>query len=89
VTFYPFVMMDIAIDNGLPNPWNGAGAQPPYPWRGRITCDPAPGQSGSPQGSAGAAVQVASFLPAANGIIAAWCCITPTWCSRAAALTRS
>ncbi|MGN6311145.1 MAG: baseplate multidomain protein megatron [Xanthobacteraceae bacterium] len=62
VTFYPFVMMDIAADNALPNPWSGMAPQPAYPWRGRITCDPAPGQSGSPQGTATAATQVANFF---------------------------
>ncbi len=62
VTFYPFVMMDVPAGNALPNPWTGAAPQPPYPWRGRITCDPAPGRPGSPQGSAAAAGQVASFF---------------------------
>ena len=28
------------------DPWTGAASQPAYPWRGRITCDPAPGQRG-------------------------------------------
>src|SRR5690606_7962384 len=37
VTLYPFVMMDIASDNSLPNPYGGVG-QAAYPWRGRITC---------------------------------------------------
>jgi hypothetical protein len=62
VTFYPFVMMDIAADNTLPDPWTDAASQPSYPWRGRITCHPAPGQPGSPQGSAVAATQVANFF---------------------------
>jgi len=62
VTFYPFVMMDIPADNSLPDPWTGAMAQPPYPWRGRITCDPAPGQPGTPQGTSAAAAQVAQFF---------------------------
>lgn len=62
VTLYPFVMMDIAADNALPDPWSGAAAQPAYPWRGRITCDPAPGQAGSPDGSAAAATQVNDFF---------------------------
>ncbi|MFN3558120.1 MAG: glycoside hydrolase/phage tail family protein [Brevundimonas sp.] len=35
VTLYPFVFMDVPVDNGLPDP-DGAGAQPPYPWRGRV-----------------------------------------------------
>lgn len=62
VTFYPFVMMDIPAGNGLSDPWTGAVSQPVYPWRGRITCDPAPGQPGSPQGTATAATQVANFF---------------------------
>uniref|UniRef100_Q07QB6 Gene transfer agent (GTA) orfg15 n=1 Tax=Rhodopseudomonas palustris (strain BisA53) TaxID=316055 RepID=Q07QB6_RHOP5 len=62
VTFYPFVMMDIPAGNGLSDPWSGAGSQPPYPWRGRITCDPAPGRPGSPQGTATAAAQVENFF---------------------------
>ncbi|MFO1167549.1 MAG: glycoside hydrolase/phage tail family protein [Rhodoblastus sp.] len=36
VVLYPFVMMDIAADNALQDPWTGAAAQPAYPWRGRI-----------------------------------------------------
>jgi hypothetical protein len=62
VTFYPFVVMDIPPGNFLPDPWSGAGSQPPYPWRGRITCDPAPGRPGSPQGTAAAAAQVDHFF---------------------------
>jgi hypothetical protein len=62
VTLYPFVMMDIPAGNGLPDPWTGAASQPPYPWRGRITCDPAPGQPGSPDGTAAAADQVNAFF---------------------------
>lgn len=62
ITFYPFVMMDIPAGNGLPDPWTGAGSQLPYPWRGRITCDPAPGQAGSPDGTATAADQVNAFF---------------------------
>src|SRR5690606_1789507 len=44
--FYPFVLMDIAEGNALPDPWSGGTGQPAYPWRGRITCDPAPGRAG-------------------------------------------
>lgn len=62
VTLYPFVMMDVPADNALADPWTGASSQPPYPWRGRITCDPAPGQSGSPQGTSAAAAQVTAFF---------------------------
>lgn len=65
VTLYPFVMMDIPAGNALPNPWTGEGTQWPYPWRGRITCDPAPGEPGSPDGTAAAASQVAAFFGSA------------------------
>ncbi|WP_342642867.1 baseplate multidomain protein megatron [Rhodoligotrophos ferricapiens] len=44
VTVLPFLMMDVPQGNGLTDPWDGARDQPAYPWRGRITCDPAPGQ---------------------------------------------
>jgi hypothetical protein len=62
VTLYPFVMMDIAADNALPDPSTGASSQPAYPWRGRITCDPAPGRPGSPDGTAAAATQIDAFF---------------------------
>lgn len=62
VTLYPFLMMDILPGNALPDPWNGAPSQPAYPWRGRITCDPAPGMAGSPQGTAVAGAQVSQFF---------------------------
>lgn len=62
VTLYPFVMMDIAAGNTLSDPWTGAATQPLYPWRGRITCDPAPGQAGSPDGTAAAESQVNAFF---------------------------
>jgi hypothetical protein len=62
VTLYPFVMMDVPADNTLPDPWSGAASQPAYPWRGRITCDPAPGQAGSPQGSPVAGEQIDAFF---------------------------
>ncbi|MBI2713665.1 MAG: glycoside hydrolase/phage tail family protein [Rhizobiales bacterium] len=62
ITLYPFLMMDIAADNALADPWTGALSQPAYPWRGRITCSPAPGQSGSPDGTSSAATQVNAFF---------------------------
>jgi hypothetical protein len=62
VTLYPFVIMDIPAGNSLPDPWTGAASQPVYPWRGRITCNPAPGRSGSPDGTATAASQIAAFF---------------------------
>ena len=62
VTLYPFVVMDIPAGNGLSDPWSSAADQPAYPWRGRITCDPAPGRSGSPDGTSAAATQVDTFF---------------------------
>src|SRR4029079_7659402 len=62
VTLYPFVMMDIPAGNALADPYTGASSQPAYPWRGRITCDPAPGQPGSPDGTASAATQGDAFF---------------------------
>jgi GTA TIM-barrel-like domain/Putative phage tail protein len=62
ITLYPFLMMDIAAGNTLTDPWSGAGSQPVYPWRGRITCDPAPGQVGSPDGTSAAGDQVNAFF---------------------------
>ncbi|MEK4035652.1 glycoside hydrolase/phage tail family protein [Methylocystis sp. IM3] len=61
VTFYPFLMMDIPAGNGLPDPYGEACDQPAFPWRGRITCDPAPGRAGSPDGTSVAATQINSL----------------------------
>jgi GTA TIM-barrel-like domain/Putative phage tail protein len=62
VTLYPFLLMDIPGGNTLTDPYSGAPSQPAYPWRGRITCDPALGQAGSPDGSSAAADQVKAFF---------------------------
>ena len=62
VTLTPFILMDIAEGNALSNPYENAQPQPAYPWRGRITCDPAPGVSGTPDKTAIAASQVANFV---------------------------
>jgi hypothetical protein len=65
VTLYPFVMMDIAAGNILPSPYGGSSQQT-YPWRGRITCDPAEGLAGSVNGTATALAQVTAFMGAAS-----------------------
>ncbi|RDJ22987.1 hypothetical protein DWF00_06385 [Bosea caraganae] len=62
VVLYPFVMMDIPAGNELIDPQTGAPGQPPYPWRGRITCSPAPGVAGTVDGSDEAAGQIAALL---------------------------
>ncbi len=65
VTLTPFVLMDVPETNFLPNPYGGS-SQPPYPWRGRITCDPAPGLPGSPDKTAAAGTQLQSFIGTAS-----------------------
>ncbi len=66
VTLYPLVMMDVPEGNALPDPYGGT-AQAAYPWRGRITCHPAPGRGGSPDGTGTATAQVDAFFAATWG----------------------
>jgi len=61
VVFYPFILMDIPASSGLPDPY-GRDEQPPFPWRGRITCDPAAGQAGTVDKTADAGDQVAALF---------------------------
>ncbi|QDG74461.1 glycoside hydrolase/phage tail family protein [Labrenzia sp. PHM005] len=69
VIFYPFILMDVPPGNGLSDPYGGA-EQAAYPWRGRITCDPAAGQPGTVDKTATAGAQVdALFGTAAPGHI--------------------
>ncbi len=56
VFLYPFLMMDIPVGNGLPDPYGGA-EQAAYPWRGRITA----------HGSLPVAAQAAAFHDAEDG----------------------
>ncbi len=44
-------MMDVPPGNGLSDPY-GASEQAAYPWRGRLTCHPAPGRPGTADGTA-------------------------------------
>ncbi|WP_153768144.1 glycoside hydrolase/phage tail family protein [Labrenzia sp. CE80] len=57
VVLYPFILMDIPDGNGLPDPY-GDAEQAVLPWRGRITCHPAPGQPGTVDKTAAAGTQV-------------------------------
>ncbi|HMR59966.1 glycoside hydrolase TIM-barrel-like domain-containing protein, partial [Amaricoccus sp.] len=69
VTFYPFILMDVAAGNTLPDPYSDSAAaigQPAYPWRGRITCSPAAGYAGSADKSGAAGGQVADFFGSAQ-----------------------
>lgn len=70
VVFYPFIMMDITASNTLPNPYsNGAATngQPAFPWRGRITCSPAAGYTGTVDKTAAAATQINTFFTRSDG----------------------
>ena len=66
VTFYPFLLMDQVSGNTLPDPWTGSVGQPALPWRGRITLSLAPGLAGSPDRTAAAAAEVATFMGTAS-----------------------
>lgn len=65
VSLYPFILMDVPVGNGLPDPYGGA-EQARFPWRGRISCHPAPGQAGSPDGTATAQSEVEAFFGTAQ-----------------------
>ncbi|WP_162916919.1 baseplate multidomain protein megatron [Cohaesibacter haloalkalitolerans] len=65
VMLYPFIMGDIPKGNGLADPWGGE-EQSAFPWRGRITCYPAPGMADSPDQTSAAADQVWAFLGSAS-----------------------
>lgn len=70
VVFYPFIMMDITASNSLPNPYSNNAAtagQPAFPWRGRITCSPATGFTGTVDKTATAATQINTFFTRSDG----------------------
>ncbi|MFM1814311.1 MAG: hypothetical protein RLZ98_1006 [Pseudomonadota bacterium] len=62
VVLTPFILMDIAENNELDNPYAPGSMQAEYPWRGRITVNPAAGLPGSADKTASAAAQVAAFV---------------------------
>ena len=66
VYLYPFVMMDVPTVNGLADPYGGS-EQAAYPWRGRITCYPAPGLPGSPDKTTAAEGQIHTFCNRTDG----------------------
>ncbi|MHA6325481.1 baseplate multidomain protein megatron [Roseivivax sp. CAU 1753] len=65
VMFYPFILMEQLENNQLPDPY-GRDAQPPLPWRGRITLAQAPGQDGSSDRTSAAQAEVAAFVGTAK-----------------------
>lgn len=62
VTYNPFLMMDVAAGNRLPDPYRTEGFQPVYPWRGRITASRAPGRAETPDKTDAVRDEVAQFL---------------------------
>ena len=66
VVFSPFILMDVPAGNTLPDPYSAAATQAAYPWRGRITVSPAAGRPGTPDKTAAAATQLASFIGTAQ-----------------------
>ncbi|SMH42558.1 baseplate multidomain protein megatron [Mesorhizobium australicum] len=71
VTLYPFMLMDIPAGNELPDPYGG-DEQAAFPWRGRITCHPAPGEPGTADKTSAAADQVAAFFGTASAADFGW-----------------
>ncbi len=89
VTLYPFVTMDIPAGNALADPQTGVAPQPAYPWRGTITCDPAPGR---PRPTARPAPRRRSTRSSAArpiGATGAWCAIARNWPPQPAGSMRS
>ncbi|MBD8065327.1 glycoside hydrolase/phage tail family protein [Devosia sp. PTR5] len=68
VTLYPLILMDLPPGNGIPDPYGGA-EQAAYPWRGRVTCDPAPGQAGSPHRTGAVRDQIDAFAASYRAMI--------------------
>jgi hypothetical protein len=66
VVLTPFILMDVPDGDALPDPYSTATSQSSYPWRGRITCHPAPGRPGTPDKTAAAASQIAAFVGTAT-----------------------
>ena len=62
----PFVLMDVPDGNGLDSPYAPGSDQPVYPWRGRITVNPAPDVDGSPDKTAAAGGELATFIGTAQ-----------------------
>lgn len=61
VSLYPFILMDIPGGNTLTDPYSD-GVQPVFPWRGRITCDPAPNRDDSPENTPALIPQTDAFF---------------------------
>lgn len=66
IVFNPIILMDIPAGNALPDPYGGS-EQAAFPWRGRITCNPAPGHTSTVDKTATAGTQVGTFFTSTWG----------------------
>lgn len=71
VTLMPVLQMDIPTANGLTDPYGGS-QQDPYPWVGRLTVNPAPGEPNSANMTAAARSQIEAFFGATSEQAFAW-----------------
>jgi hypothetical protein len=64
VVFTPFLLMDVAADNTLPDPWRAGtpAGQGAYPWRGMVSVSPALGVAGTVDQTSTAASQITTFV---------------------------
>ena len=61
VVLQPTLRMVQGPDNGLTDPWGGS-EQDAAPWCGRVTASSAPGEAGSPDGTAAVRDEIAAFF---------------------------
>ncbi len=66
VVFSPFILLDVAAGNTLPDPYSANTTQPAYPWRGRITVSPAAGRPGTLDKTSAASIALAAFVGTAT-----------------------
>lgn len=66
VVVSPVLMMAQSAGNSLPDPWTGETGQSVLPWVGDMTTSLAPGVAGTPDGTAAADAQVATFMGQAD-----------------------
>jgi hypothetical protein len=65
VVLYPFILMDIPSGNGLVSPYD-EDEQAAFPWRGRITCNPAIGEDGTADQTTIANAQINDLMGASQ-----------------------
>lgn len=61
IIFYPFILMEILAGNAKPDPYGGT-EQAAFPWRGHVTCHPAPGQPSTVDKTGSATAQISNIV---------------------------